>query len=501
MTPLPTSQRNRTVEERRPSAPRGPLAAGAALCVTAWCLVWTPLLGDQALMALVGQDVVHGRHLYTEIFDAKQPGMYFWYGLSRTATYPALGQALCILVVIVTAILLTRLLADRLSPRLRSWAPVVAAAPLLLSLSPYDMGQTELLMNLPATAAVLLAARRTTSVRADLVRDAAAGLCLGVIVVFKTLLVVVPGLGVLVLLLLSGRRRWARIATVALGSVVAPLAVVAWLALRGDLAAALDTWFVYPEQVLAGASVRDTDRLVAAVSRFAVLMAPLLLLAAWRLPTVLRRRDPLDLALTAWLAAGLLSYAVQVWWSYYLLILLPPLIGLAALQLDEVVGRFPVRRVVLAGLAVLALPLVAYGTRTTVLGLADGGGLTEASRARTAERIGHHDTISGQIAGAGLRADDSLFVLGDPRYQLISGRPIPITTNGWSAAVLPPQRWALMARELEAARPDMILVGTESAEALAQRGGSVRAVLSAQYSEVRHGDEGVWYRLDPEVGT
>lgn len=505
-TTAPGREPAQPARSRRTPAVR--IAAGVALGVVAWCLVWSPLLGDQALMLLVGRDVVGGRHLYTEIFDAKQPGMYLFYGAADAVGGPVALVVASLLVLVATAVLLTLLVERRLaSAPLRAWVPLVAFGVLILSLSPYDTAQTELLMCLPATAAVLLVAGRGAGERAE--RTArwgafAAGLCLGLIVAFKTILVAVPGIAVLLLLCLSGRGWWVRLLAVCAGGLVVPAAVVAWLAARGDLDAALWTWFVYPGQVLEGADVRDPDRLRAAVSRFAVLMAPALLLAAWRTVDLVRRGrrgvDRLDLAMAAWLVAGIAAYAVQVWWSYYLLILLPPLVVLAVRQLDDVLtGRAVAERarlVALAGLAVLTLPLLAYGAETAARAIADGGGITAASREQIAERLGGYTSARREVAGV-LGPDDTLFVLGDPRFQLIAQRPIPVTTNGWSAGVLPPQRWAALADELRAVRPDVVLVDRVSAVAVEENGAVVGAVLDELYDPVTATPTGIWYRLAP----
>ena len=466
-------------------------ATGALLAALAFCLVWTPLMGDQSLMLIVGRDVMAGRHLYSGIFDAKQPGMYLWYGGVDLLGGMVAAQLGSVLVVLLTAGVVARIVRPRLADgRVRAWAPFLVVFTMLVSIDLYAMGQTELLMCLPSALAVLLLAGRSEG-PTTLPRAALAGVCLGVVVVFKTVLAVVPGIAVLVLLLMSTRRWW-NLAAASVGTLVVPAAVVAWLAVRGDLDAALWTWFVYPEEVLAVADVRDPHRLVLAVARFAVLFAPAIVLAAWRVPSILRRREPLDLALLAWLVVGVAVYAVQVWWSYYLLILLPALVVLAVRQLDDLVVR-GLRRIVAAGLALLTLPGLVYGGLTLGRALLDGGGVTAASRAQIAERIGAYDTIAGQTAAV-LRPDDSLYVLGDPRYQLVADRDIPVTTNGWSAAVLPSQRWDALAGEIHAARPDVVLVDGVSADAMAQRGQTLRAVLDADYRIDTTNDAGTWYR-------
>lgn len=477
------------------------VGAGSVLAVQGLCLLWLPLRGDQSLVALISRDVAAGRHLYTEIFEGKQPGLYLLYGgVGKVfGTAQPVAQAVSVFAMVATAGLLVRLLSRRLRPGwVRYWLPLLVAAPLLLSLAVFDLGQSELLMCLPVTAAMLLAAGpaggRTSARRAVL-----AGACIGVVAMFKAVIVAVPLVAVAILLLmLGGRRRWWYLLAAGGGALLVPLGVVAWLAVRGDLLAALEAWFVYPTQFLGHADARPLDRLVAAVRRFAVLLAPAIVLAIVRLPTVWRRREPLDVALVGWLIAGLGIYVIQVWWSYYLVILVPALAALAVRQLDdEMAGeRRWRRRTVLLVTAALSVPLLAYGLLGAGRTIADGGGLTAASRERIAERVGDYTTIHIEIAASGLASGESLYVLGDPRYQLLAERPIALVTNGWSAALMPPQRWSLLADELRRIRPTMLFVDQESAVAVARRGALMGEAMNDLYVVVRVSDLGTWYRYE-----
>jgi hypothetical protein len=485
--------------QARPSASR--LAFGfacALLAVVAATLVVLPFVGDQAVMWLVGRDLLAGRHLYTEIFDAKQPGMHLWYAAIAAVAGPGqvVPQAASVAAAAAAGVLVHLLVADGLvDGRVRRWSPVITVAAMLLTLDEYTLGQGELLVCLPAVAALLLVVRAGPSTRAP-VLYLLAGLLLGSVAVFKLVLIAVPGVAVLAYMVLSRRERlWSGLAAVAAGSLVAPAAVVAWLAASGDLPAALHAWFVYPGQVLSLEGIRSAGILVAAVARFVVLFAGIGLLALWRLPAVLRHRDPLDVALLAWLVTGIAAYAVQVWWSYYLAILIPALTALALRQLD-VLARATggASRLGVAVAGVLTVPIVAYGLIGATQMIADGGGLTAASRERIAERVAGYDTIRGEIAAAGLRSEDRLHVFGDTRYQLLAERPYALPTNGWSAEFVPPQRWLVVAGELRTVRPEMVFVDLRAAAAIELRGRPAADVLASDYAVVRTGSAGTWYR-------
>lgn len=484
----------------RPSRLRtGRVVAVAGLAVVAYCLVWLPLFSDQAVMALIGRDIVAGRHLYTEILDAKQPGMHLWYGAIGFLFGPhqPVYQLFSVLAALGAAALLTWLLVDRLGPGwVRSWAPVLVAGGLLLTLDEFHLGQAELVVLVPGVAALALVAGRTGAGRPTAARAVLAGGCLGVVLVVKALLVAVPGAAVLAFVLLAARPgRGRTLVALVVGGLLAPAATVLWLAAAGDLPAALHAWFTYPSQVLALADVRSPEELVGAGRRFLLLFAGVGVLALWRLRTVLRGRDPLDVAFVAWCLAGVAVYAVQVWWHYYLLVLVPGLVGLAVRQLDDLSRRTGrARRAGLPAVALLTVPMIVYGLLGAALVLRDGAGLTAASRDAVAARVADYDDVRAELAAAGLRPGDALQVFGDSRYQLLADRPYALSTNGWSAEFIPPQRWELIATELAQRRPDLVMVSELAAEAMRERAPAARAVLERDYTVVRTSPAGTWYR-------
>jgi hypothetical protein len=134
------------------------------------------------------------------------------------------------------------------------------------------------------------------------------------------------------------------------------------------------------------------------------------------------------------------AVAGQFGWWYQWYFLSAPLVVLALRGLDDLAPRLvrgPDRGRAIAVLAVACLPMLAHAASWTVPALLDGGGLTAASRDRIDERVAGYDTIRAEIAAAGVRATDSLFVLGDPLYHLLAGKPLIVRTNGWDTTSWP----------------------------------------------------------------
>lgn len=468
---------------RRPVAPVA--VAWAALAVVASGLVLLPYYGDQALYAVIGRDVVGGRVPYTGIWDIKQPGIYLWYGTvdALLGGSPVVTRGLDVAAAVLTALLVGRLLRGRLRPAVARWVPVASAAVLLLPVRALDLGQVEQLAVLPALAALVLVTGGPSRRRA-----VAAGLCTGVVAVLKLWVAAVPLLAVGVWLV--ARRRFGPAGAVAAGAAVPVLAVLGWLTAGGALGAALDTWFAGPGQALAQDGARPVERLVSGFGRYVLVTAPVLVLVAMRLPAVRRDRDPLDLALLAWVGAGLLVIGGQLWWSYHWVLLTPALLALAARQVSD----RPVRGRPAWLLVVAAVPLLAVGVASPERPMALGNGWTAASRAAIADRLGSGTTARAELAAAGFRPGDGLYVLGDPTYQLVAGAPIPARLNGWTPELFTDAQWDELGVELGVTRPTFVFLENIYAELTAVRGNALGRTLDDHYESVRTSDAGVWYR-------
>jgi hypothetical protein len=479
-------------------------SAALVVAVLAFTLVVTPYHGDHAVYALIGRDVLDGRVLYRDIWDIKQPGLFLWYGLvTGLLGFTQVATRLAdVLAVAVSALLVGRFLAPRVgAAELRRWAPLIAAAVLFLAAGPRDHGQLELLCLVPALGAVLLVAGRP-GVPASTWRIVAAGLCLGLIGVVKLVLAAVPAAAVVVYLLYSRPRGRGMSAVLVAGAAAAvPVAVmVAWLVGIGAWADALRTWLVDPLELAATPGAKSLEGLAYGATRYLVLMAPVVVLAASQAASAWRRRDALDIALVTWVLADIAVIGVQFWWTYQWYFLCGPLLVLGLRRLDGMLGslaRAPRRKqgaVAVAGV-LLSVPMLAHGA-LPVAGLAlDGGGLTSASRAAFGERVAAHGTIRGELAAAGVRPGDRLYVIGDPLYNYLADLPLPLPTNGWGFEFFTPRHWADVADEGRADPPTWVFVERSAAPIVEHRAPGLRALLAESYEIVRESERGVWYRV------
>ncbi|WP_433505581.1 hypothetical protein ACQP04_03165 [Pseudonocardia halophobica] len=499
--PAPREPATGPVRVRRSSLVTEIAVAAMALVLLSLTVVTYPFRGDHAIFALIGRQVLHGETLYTDLWDVKQPGVFLWYGLADALGLGETGARLLdVLAAVAFGACVWVLLRRRTTtPWVRRWLPVLATGVLLASAGPGDFGQLEMLCLLPAVGAFALVAADPAETPGRR-RIVGAALCVGVVGVFKLPLAAVTGLALLVFLVLRlrGRARVVAVPMVVVVALVPVLLVLAWLATRGAGGAALRVWLVDAVDMGAAHGSRSPARLLEGLGRYLLWTASVVLLVGWRLATTVRRRDPLDLAMVAFAVLHAASVAAQFGWWYQWYFLSAPLVVLALRGLDDHASRLargPRRGRVVVLLAVACLPMLAHVASWTVPAVLDGGGVTAASRARIDERVAGYDTIRAEIAAAGLRPDDSLFVLGDPLYHLLSGKPLVVRTNGWDYDLLADRQWRELAGEVAAVRPTVVLVDDQAAGWLTERGPDLRAALARDYAPVRSGPEGTWYRL------
>ncbi|WP_433556396.1 hypothetical protein ACQPWY_29670 [Pseudonocardia xinjiangensis] len=489
----PGRGRHRRAERRRAEVTLTLIVLGAL----SWIVVTWPFRGDQAVYALIGRQILHGQALYTDIWDIKQPGVFLWYGLADLTGLGEIGtRALDVVAAFAFGACVHVLLRGRLTtPWVRRMLTALATAVLLLAAGPGDFGQLEMLCLVPATGAFALVAaepRRAPTWR----RIVLAGLCVGVVGVFKLLLAGVVGLALLVYLVLhlGGRRRFAAVPVVVAAALVPVGLTLAWLATQGAFGAALHVWLVEALEMGSAPGSRDPARVLEGLGRYVLWMFPVVVLAAWQAATAWRRRDPLDLAMGAFVLLDVLAIATQFAWWYQWYFVSAPLVVLALRRLDVLAPRlWGPRWAVL--LAALCLPMLAHAASWALPTVLDGGGFTAASRDRIDERVAGYDTIRTELAAAGVRAGGSLYVVGDPLYNMLAGAPLVVRFDGWTYDLMTDGQWREIATEVGAVEPAVVMVDADAREWVADRGQDLQQVLARDYVRYRTSAEGTWYRL------
>ena len=300
--------------------------------------------GDQALFATAAVELHHGRTLYRDFWDIKQPGIYWFFGLARfLGRGPVPVHILEFVVILIGAVMLQRTTRSWFADaRVSSVVPVLVYGPYLAVSGPLGTTQIEALMCTPLAVCLVTAFNQRKP------RFFAAGLAGGVLLVLKLLFA--PLVAVIAIGALCARPSDERTAAVAgrraliftLGAAIPPILALVWLLVdHVGFGLLWRTTVVYPRQF---SGLHGTDLAKSLASRFVgtySLTGPLALIAviSWR---SVRR----DLALTLLVMAGVAALIVvpQRWSTYQVYIEMLPIGLLAAFGVDVIAARSRCKR-------------------------------------------------------------------------------------------------------------------------------------------------------------
>lgn len=477
-----------------------------------------PLDGDQALFLVYARQMAEGGRLYLDLWDTKQPGIFWFYGLAgRLFGHDGVGVHLLELLWLAAAAVLLRWAARW---QLRH-ALAVELVPLLTvglyyaTASAWFMTQVEILVTLPLAAVMLAGLGVTHRPALAPLLHAVAGLGLCVVAVFKLVLLPVPLAlwAVSTALALRGSPRRVRAMASAglwlgLGAALPLAATAAWLVAQGSWDAFAWTSFVFPGLALQEAQPKTLRDGLRGALWFIAEAVPVALLwaVAWRRPGRPALR-PIEWQCLAWLASGLLVIAAQrlSWWSYHHLLVLAPLGLLAACAIDRLLAgrtvdgrRAAVGFVALALLVMFALP--ARHTVATLRGVraamaAEPGQGLDAFRERI--RPGHRQRLADAAFLREPAAGRSpVYVFGDPNWMLAAGRGQALAINGWSWEVMPRRLWVDFEQQFRARPPAWVYLHPASALLMQERAPALSAFIAERYGDARPTyEQGSWLRL------
>jgi hypothetical protein len=343
-----------------------------------------PFWGDQALFTVYGRQLSQGAVLYQDVFDVKQPGIFWFYSLGGSLFgFTEVGIHLFELTywLAFSAFSIVALRPYFTTRWGAALVPVFTVVVYYLYAGLLDLTQIEILVAFPLLLAWWLIDQAEPGTRKGIRRYAAAGLAAAAVVLHLYVLIVVA---FLVFTVLRSRREGipSRDIRRALGAflvaLLAPLLiVVAYFAAHGQLGR---IWWAYFEMAPAAqlSGPRPVSYLVLGGRRFLIGHAPIMILAVLGAVGVLRDRVRprihLVMGMIVWSASGAIAFLVQGWPQYKWSLFTVPVGILAAVGVEVLVAsteRLGPRRLTMvmavatvgAGLAVLSF-LAAASART-----------------------------------------------------------------------------------------------------------------------------------------
>jgi len=468
-----------------------------------------PFTGDQALFTTVGRQLAEGDRLYLDVWDVKQPLLFWWYAAAGwVGGSSEVGVHLVEAVWLVGfAAVLPRLLRGEVSARAAALAPALTVGAFLLAAEPIDLTQAEALGGPLVFLAVWVAATGAGRVTAR--RLVVAGVLVGVCAALKLTLAPLAAAGLVVVVLTADRDdRWRTafraVGWATLGFAVVVAAVGAHLSATGALGEALDTWFRFAPTTTDTAPP-PVSRLVRSAVRFVVMYAPVALLAVLGAGRLRRRRwtggpPRVLLAMALWVVLTLPMVLVQHWWPYLFQIAIVPLGVLAASGTDVAAGwargEPASRRALAAGALALALALVValVAAAPKWASLAEHRvGITAADRRELREDLYAAYGRAAAFDEATRGRPGDLVVLGDPVVHQVTGRRLGVPTNGWSPEQLDAAHWARLGDELVEREPAFLVIDEPSRALLDERAPDVAAVIADGWCEIGGVDGDRWY--------
>ena len=428
---------------------------------------------DQALFRLGADALTRGAQLYTDFWDVKQPGIYWFYALAGRlfSADPTQGllvdevRTLNMLWLVASGMVATRIV-RMVQPTRWIWVltPVVTLLPFCLRLDWTSTGQVESLVMLPMMLIIVLGLTART-VRSDamaMLLVAAAGLLACVVAVFKLALAPIA-LALLAIGIGARVRERYRDLPARSRAFTAALALAGVIFAAGLAAASLPflsgrdpqlffwTQFLYPFQAISMLQGPPLSKLFWAVLQ--VLSGVVFLLPAALLGAVVVFRSPdsgrhqLGWACLAWMVLTVLAVIAQrlSWHGYHFVTLIWPIgilatVGLA--QLRDV--RLP-RAARGAVLAVLLLGLLIAASRPLLRGPAPASFLPESSG-----YLRQLPDVSRQIRQDSCRTG---IAFSSPAFLLAAGLEAATSISGQLGWILLPTQWEALFRELRQRKP------------------------------------------------
>lgn len=467
-----------------------------------------PFTGDQALFASGARQLARGDVLYRDVWDVKQPGIY-WYYLVGGATVGWSEVALHLFelaTLLAFSVLLAITTASRFRhPALAVVVPLLVVGTYYATAEPLQLGQVESLIGVPLFVALWCATRGTDRSGWWLVGAGAAG---GLVLVLKLVFVpVVLAVWIVGIWPRSGSRRpVGRAVGLLLAGAAVPLGLTtAYLAVHDELGTVWWTSVDVPRSA-PGLAGRPASRLIeGGLKTAARWLVPLALGGYGAVVSFRRGWDRLEIGLVAWTVTGIPVFLVQHWWIYQYAMFLVPVGIFAAHGLDDLLDR-AMRlgrrgRVALGACAVvLALPLlgrIASNTRDVARhGFALGADDRAALRSEVEPNYREARAWARHLARTG-PTPSGVYVLGNPLDVYVADRRQSVAINGWSPEQYPADVWRRLDRQLRDARPDEVVVDRFSARIMRERSPATLAWIRTHYTRTGGHDDDSWYRRDP----
>ena len=495
-------------------------------CVIALAAVHLPmpLTGDQALYMYGAKSLAEGQALYLDFWDAKQPGVYLFYLLAGALfAFDGVGlHALEALWLMAAAWFAYRVGRQAIGDGLLALLiPLLTAGTYFVAVGAWHMTQPDGLLTTPV-AGVAWALSDRDFLKSERTRLFVAGAFASVAAIFKFSVLILPLAMVATVYVLLGRevdanrtnRCLARELLTFLAGLLVPLAaVVIWFWLHGALSELIWTTVQYPFLALTELDHHTYNLRLSAVWFFhmTIFWLPFALAGGiWSIQGALRRerRARPGILMLVWLVAGLVTILMQYhyFWPFHFNQFFVPVGVLAAIGLrvmfDLLRTHLPLwRRAVVVATMMVALLIFGYRASDQFAPLGDALAHPEGFRSAYVAKFNPRtkqimDSVAAALAEA--EPTDSIYVFGDPRFLLASGRLQAVPHNGWALEIMTTEQWRAFSSMLRTASPSYLYVSTDYIKVLTAKSPELVTWIAHEYDlHAADAMSGGWYKRRP----
>ncbi|GET35759.1 hypothetical protein MiSe_05040 [Microseira wollei NIES-4236] len=477
-----------------------------------------PFEGDQALFTIGAWKMSQGGILYRDFWDLKQPGIYAFYLLAGSMFgFHEVGiHSFELLYMLAFSAVLIITLKDYYSQRaIASLTPLLTVGIYYGVSGAWHLTQLEALVGFPMFLALYFAVKAYLAQKYQFGLLFLSGVMGGIVLLFKLIflpiLLVFWAMALIDAVGVKGffKRLIAIGVTVVLGTLL-PLAIAGIYFAQFDLLPLLyQNFFERPIQIFNQSPFSTNERFIKSVMWFISRLAPLIVFGSIGAYTFKRQpRDLMTLYLVLWLISGLGVILIQykLGWEYYFMLIVVPLGILAGKGLEflwQIIRQnpglnLPCKKRSVAAFSLIFLfstALISLARKSFFLVLEGFAIKQDQQRGYQSHLAPDYPTILKEVAWLKKpeRLPGDIYVFGDPRYYLLSGRKRAIAFHLWTPLV--PDQWMQLREQLQAERPVYIFVETRFS-LLLQKQPQIARFIASNYNISHQSNAGVWYILN-----
>ncbi|UJP05690.1 MAG: hypothetical protein LZF61_01560 [Nitrosomonas sp.] len=465
----------------------------------------TPLGGDQALFAVIAQQLDAGKTLYRDLFDYKQPGIYLFYLLAgKTLGWSDIGIHLFELGYWVLFSLFLFVVIEKYALFRQRYfnglLPLFIVAVYYLNANLTHLTQLEALINFPLLLIVWLLDKAYKTERDLFVIYLVTGLLIGVVVLCK--LVYSPIIFFFLLIHFAFTLKKQDIKYILVKQIpplclgfIPPVAVfLSYIFAHQIEHLVADIYFKIPTHVIALEDQVDSSRLRGSIHWFGKRMMIPGIFAIIGVFLITKKESHFFSLLVSWGLIGFVVILMQKtsWWSYHFQLLYVPVGIFAAIGLDFIIHRlllnFQPKTPYLRGfLLVTIFPLVFYHQLNTFW-------TNIASQDRKNLYTYDYAKDDAESIVKIIKPEDTIFICGNPRMYLLTSHLPELSTNGWILEYYLDYQWDAFYDEFRNKPPTYLFIQTNYIGRMQIKQQELWTFINREYIEIDTVERGKWYK-------